>query len=189
MGQLLSCFYNYSWFIYLSCEVTRKSVKAFSFLDMIAYTCTTMQKYWGIHYNLQFRCFYGKKICDISLIKWKTTLDIKEIYKVGKKKLLVFLCVHVQNVFSDRNQCLCNKYSLYKDLVEGQSPQYHFNSVPPLSFSKDLPSSALLGYITGTLLQVSGRSFVKCLFYIKSDSWWNGNSSLNVYLVLKDHSL
>lgn len=123
-------------FIYLSCEVTRKSVKAFSFLDMIAYT--TKQKYWGIHYNLQFRCFYGKKICDISLIKWKTTLDIKEIYKVGKKKLLVFLCVHVQSVFSDRNQCLCNKYSLYKDLVEGQSPQYHFNSVPPLFLSQKI---------------------------------------------------
>lgn len=125
-------------FIYLSCEVTRKSVKAFSFLDMIAYTCATMQKYWGIHYNLQFRCFYGKKKCDISLIKWKTTLDIKEIYKVGKKKLLVFLCVHVQSVFSDRNQCLCNKYSLYKDLVEGQSPQYRFNSVPPLFLSQKI---------------------------------------------------
>lgn len=88
-----------------------------------------MQKYWGIHYNLQFRCFYGKKICDISLIKWKTTLDIKEIYKVGKKKLLVFLCVHVQSVFSDRNQCLCNKYSLYKDLVEGN----HLNIILILS--------------------------------------------------------
>lgn len=82
--------------------------------------------------------FLWKKICDISLIKWKTTLDIKEIYKVGKKKLLVFLCVHDQNVFSDRNQCLCNKYSLYKDLVEGQSPQYHFNSVPPLFLSQKI---------------------------------------------------